>query len=88
MDRVSNRITNKPKIHCTQPPHAEATKLLCPHHEGASAPHLIRVVGADQWYQTRMALVSAAGKDHYTIYSKSLLFLVKVMRASMKSRGN
>jgi hypothetical protein len=22
-------------LHCTQPPHAEATKLLCPHHESA-----------------------------------------------------
>ena len=28
-------------IYCTQPPHAEVTKLLCPHHEGAGSPHPI-----------------------------------------------
>ncbi len=27
-------------------PHAEVTKLLCPHHEGAGAPHPIRARGA------------------------------------------
>jgi hypothetical protein len=44
-------------LHCTQPPHAEATKLLCPHHrdEGPGSPHPIRVGGPDLWYQ--MALV-------------------------------
>ncbi len=41
---------------CTHwPPHAEVTKLLCPHHEGAGFPHPIRVGGPDIWYQ--MALV-------------------------------
>ncbi len=44
-----------PNIYCTQPPHAEVTKLLCPHHEGAGSPHPIRVGGPDLWYQ--MALV-------------------------------
>jgi hypothetical protein len=42
-------------IYCTQPPPAEVTKLLCPHHEGAGSPHPIRVGGPDLWYQ--MALV-------------------------------
>jgi hypothetical protein len=42
-------------IYCTQPPHAEVTKLLCPHHEGAGSAHPIRVGGAALWYQ--MALV-------------------------------
>ena len=36
-------------------PHTEVTKLLCPHHEGAGAPHPIRAGGPDLWYQ--MALV-------------------------------
>ncbi len=44
-------------IYCTQPPHAEVTKLLCPHHEGACAPHPIRAGGPDLWYQPEMALV-------------------------------
>ncbi len=42
-------------LYCTQPPHAEATKLLCPHHEGAGFPPPIRVGGPDLLYQ--MALV-------------------------------
>jgi hypothetical protein len=42
-------------FYCTQPPHTEMTKLLCPHHEGAGSPHPIRVGGPDLWYQ--MALV-------------------------------
>ncbi len=32
-------------IYCTQPPHAEVTKLLCPHHEGTCSPHPVRVGG-------------------------------------------
>ena len=43
------------RFYCTQPPHMEMTKLLCPHHEGAGSPHPIRVGGPDLWYQ--MALV-------------------------------
>ncbi len=31
----------KKKLNCTQPPLAEATTLLCPHHKGAGAPHPI-----------------------------------------------
>ncbi len=42
-------------IHCTQPPHAEAAKRVCPHHEGAVSSYPIRVGGPDLWY--RMALV-------------------------------
>ncbi len=42
-------------IYCTQPPHAGATKLYCPHHKGAGSPHPIRVEGPDLWYL--MALV-------------------------------
>ena len=45
----------KLKFYCTQPPHMEMTKLLCPHREGAGSPHPIRVGGPDLWYQ--MALV-------------------------------
>ena len=55
-------------IHCTQPPLAEVTKLLCPHHEGAGAPHPFRVGGPDLWYQMTLvdttveqSLVSSAG---------------------------
>ncbi len=48
-------------IHCTQPPYAVAIKLLCPHHEGAGAPHPIRVGGPDLWYQ--MAFVDTT-VDH------------------------
>ncbi len=55
-------------IYCTQPPHAEVTKLLCPHHEGAGSPHPIRVEGPDLWYQIALvdtmveqSLVSSAG---------------------------
>jgi hypothetical protein len=39
------------KFYCTQPPHMEMTKLLCPHREGAGSPHPIRVGGPDLWYQ-------------------------------------
>ncbi len=42
-------------FYCTQQPHAEVTKLLCPHHEGAGSPHPVRVRGPDLWHQ--MALV-------------------------------
>ncbi len=49
-------------------PHAEATKLLCPHHKGAGSPHPIRVRGPDLWYQMALvdttveqSLVSSAG---------------------------
>ena len=55
-------------FHCTQPPLAEVTKLLCPHHEGAGAPHPFRVGGPDLWYQMTLvdttverSLVSSAG---------------------------
>ena len=55
-------------LHCTQPPLAEVTKLLCPHHEGAGAPHPFRVGGPDLWYQMTLvdttverSLVSSAG---------------------------
>ncbi len=34
-------------FYCTQPPHAGATKLFCPHHKGACSPHPIRVGGPD-----------------------------------------
>ncbi len=44
-------------IYCTQPPHAEVTKLVCPNHEGAGAPHPIRAGG----YQ--MALVDTTGEQ-------------------------
>ena len=44
------------------------TKLLCPHNEGAGAPHPIRVGGPDLWYQMALvdttveqSLVSSAG---------------------------
>ena len=44
------------------------TKLLCPHHEGAGAPHPFRVGGPDLWYQMTLvdttveqSLVSSAG---------------------------
>ncbi len=59
-------------IYCTQPPHTEVTKLrlLCPHHEGAGAPHPIRVGGSDLWYQmalvdttVKQSLASSAGGD-------------------------
>ena len=57
-----------PRLHCTQPPLAEVTKLLCPHHEGAGAPHPFRVGGPDLWYQMTLvdttverSLVSSAG---------------------------
>ncbi len=42
-------------FHCTQPPHAAMTKLLCPHHEGAGSPHPIRVGGPDLWYLMALA---------------------------------
>ena len=55
-------------FHCTQPPLTEVTKLLCPHHEGAGAPHPYRVGGPDLWYQMTLvgttveqSLVSSAG---------------------------
>ena len=55
-------------FYCTQPPHAEVTKLLCPHHEGAGSPHPIRMGGPDLWYQIALvdttveqSLVSSAG---------------------------
>ncbi len=58
-------------IYCTQPPHAEVTKLLCPHHEDAGSPHPVRVGGPespDLWYQVALvdttveqSLVSSAG---------------------------
>jgi hypothetical protein len=48
-------------IYCTQPSHAEVTKLLCPHHEGACSPHPIRVGGPDLWYQ--MALVDTTAEQ-------------------------
>ncbi len=38
-------VGNESILYCTQPPHAEKTKLLCPHHEGACSPHPIRVGG-------------------------------------------
>ncbi len=51
-------------------PLAEVTKLLCPHHEGASAPHPIRAGGPDLWYQMALvdttveqSLISSAGGD-------------------------
>jgi hypothetical protein len=51
-------------------PHAEVTKLLCPHHEGAGAPHPIRAGGPDLWYQMALvdttveqSLISSAGGD-------------------------
>ena len=57
-------------IYCTQPPHEEVTKLLCPHHEGAGSPHPIRMKGPDLWYQIALvdttveqSLVSSAGGD-------------------------
>ena len=50
------------------PSHAEATKLLCPHHKGVGAPPPIRVGGPDLWYQMALvdttveqSLVSSAG---------------------------
>ena len=55
-------------FYCTQPPHAEVTKLLCRHHEGAGSPHPIRMEGPDLWYQIALvdttveqSLVSSAG---------------------------
>ena len=58
----------KSYFHCTQPPLTEVTKLLCPHHEGAGAPHPFRVGGPDLWYQMTLvdttveqSLVSSAG---------------------------
>jgi hypothetical protein len=56
-------------IYCTQPPPAEVTKLLCPHHEGAGSPHPIRVGGPDLWYQ--MVLV-------YTTVEQSLVSSAEV----------
>jgi hypothetical protein len=57
-------------FYCTQPPHVEVTKLLCPHHEGAGAPYPIRAGGADLWYQmvlvdttVEQSLISSAGGD-------------------------
>jgi hypothetical protein len=47
-----------------------ATRLLCPHHKGASSPHPIRVRRPDLWYQiafvdsdttVEQSLVSSAG---------------------------
>jgi hypothetical protein len=41
-------------FYCTQPPHTEMTKLLCPHHEGAGAPtsllHIVIWDLAVLWY--------------------------------------
>ncbi len=50
-------VAERQGIHfiATSHPHTEVTKLLCPHHEGAGAPHPIRAGGPDLWYQ--MALV-------------------------------
>ncbi len=47
----SGRLGQRPRFYCTQPPHAEMTKLLCPHHEGAGSLHPVRVWGPDLWYQ-------------------------------------
>ena len=62
------KISENIRFHCTQPPLAEVTKLLCPHHEGAGAPHPFRVGGPDLWYQMTLvdttverSLVSSAG---------------------------
>ncbi len=51
-------------------PHAESTKLFCPHHEGAGAPYPIRAGGPDLWYQMALvdtpveqSLISFAGGD-------------------------
>ncbi len=49
------------KFYCTQPHHAEMTKLLCPHHEGAGSPHPIRVGGPDLWYHQPCARAVAVG---------------------------
>ncbi len=59
------------RIYCTQPPHAELTKLLCPHYEGAGSPHPVRAGGPDLWYQ--MALVD-------TTVEQSLVSSAKVTR--------
>jgi hypothetical protein len=59
------RFKNKLDFYCTQPPHTEMTKLLCPHHEGAGSPHPIRVGGPDLWYQ--MALVDT----NYSVQQQS-----------------
>jgi hypothetical protein len=57
-------------LYCTQPTPREVTKLLCPHHEGAGAPHPIRAGGPDLWYQMALvdttveqSLISSAGWD-------------------------
>ena len=42
---IYERREQAQRFHCTQPPLAEVTKLLCPHHEGAGAPHPFRVGG-------------------------------------------
>ncbi len=63
-----NRSLHSRRFYCTQPPHPEVTKLVCPHHEGAGSPHPIRVEGSDLWYQIALvdttveqSLVSSAG---------------------------
>ena len=68
MEPQAAAITALVSIHCTQPPLTEVTKLLCPHHEGAGAPHPFRVGGPDLWYQMTLvdttveqSLVSSAG---------------------------
>ncbi len=65
------RASDRQYIYCTQPPHAEVTKLLCPHHEGAGSPHPIRVEGPDLWYQ--IALVDTAKTRKITL-KKGIFF--------------
>ncbi len=49
-------------------PHAEVTRLLCPHHKGTGSSHPIRFRGPDLWYQmvlvdttVEQSLVSSSG---------------------------
>ena len=67
-EEIHALVQHTDDFHCTQPPLAEVTKLLCPHHEGAGAPHPFRVGGPDLWYQMTLvdttverSLVSSAG---------------------------